>query len=131
MARAFLFVLDSFGIGGAPDASRFGDDGADTFGHIEAECAAGRADVASVRAGPLNVPNMRGLGLAHAAALANGRPLPDGPVSGFFGAANVDRHHLVKRLHEIPFRNSRQDEGQASEWRRATISATRPSTAGR
>ncbi|MCO5146237.1 MAG: phosphopentomutase [Aquamicrobium sp.] len=87
MARAFLFVLDSFGIGGAPDASRFGDEGADTFGHIEAECAAGRADVASLRAGPLHVPNMRGLGLAHAAALANGRPLPGGPVSGFFGAA--------------------------------------------
>ncbi|MCO5155763.1 MAG: phosphopentomutase [Aquamicrobium sp.] len=87
MARAFLFVLDSFGIGGAPDAARFGDEGADTFGHIEAECAAGRADVASLRAGPLHVPNMRGLGLAHAAALANGRALPGGPVSGFFGAA--------------------------------------------
>ena len=26
MARAFLFVLDSFGIGGAPDAARFGDE---------------------------------------------------------------------------------------------------------
>lgn len=87
MARAFLFVLDSFGIGGAPDAARFGDEGADTFGHIEAACAAGRADAAALRAGPLHVPVMRGLGLAHAAALANGRPLPDGPASGFFGAA--------------------------------------------
>jgi hypothetical protein len=31
MARAFLFVLDSFGIGGAPDAAEFGDEGANTF----------------------------------------------------------------------------------------------------
>jgi phosphopentomutase len=87
MARAFLFVLDSFGIGGAPDAAVHGDEGADTFGHIERECAAGRADVASLRAGPLAVPHMRRLGLGHAAALANGRPLPAGAVSGFFGAA--------------------------------------------
>ncbi len=88
MARAFLFVLDSFGIGGAPDASRFGDEGADTFGHIEAECAAGRADAAALRAGPLHVPNMRALGLGHAAALANGRPLLGGAACGFFGAAS-------------------------------------------
>ena len=32
--RVFLIVLDSFGIGGAPDAAKFGDEGADTFGHI-------------------------------------------------------------------------------------------------
>lgn len=44
MARAFLFVLDSLGIGGAPDAARFGDAGADTLGHIAEACAAGRAD---------------------------------------------------------------------------------------
>ena len=34
MARAFLFVLDSFGIGGADDAEHYGDLGADTLGHI-------------------------------------------------------------------------------------------------
>jgi len=39
MARAFIFVLDSFGIGGAPDAAEFGDQGADTFGHIAGACA--------------------------------------------------------------------------------------------
>ena len=88
MARAFLFVLDSFGVGGAPDAAAFGDEGADTFGHIEAECAAGRADAAGLRAGSLRVPNMRALGLGHAAALANGAAMPDAPVQGFFGAAS-------------------------------------------
>lgn len=87
MARAFLFVLDSFGIGGAPDAARFGDEGADTFGHIEAACAAGAADVAGLRAGPLNVPQMRALGLGHAAALAAGRAAPRTAPRGFWGAA--------------------------------------------
>ena len=32
--RVFLIVLDSLGIGAAKDAARFGDAGADTFGHI-------------------------------------------------------------------------------------------------
>jgi phosphopentomutase len=41
MARAFLFVLDSFGIGGAPDAEAYGDLGANTLGHIAEQCAAG------------------------------------------------------------------------------------------
>ncbi|GLS31592.1 phosphopentomutase [Mesorhizobium albiziae] len=72
MARAFVFVLDSFGIGAAADAARFGDEGSNTFGHIAAACAAGQADREGVRAGPLNVPNMAALGLAKAAALAVG-----------------------------------------------------------
>ena len=32
--RVFLIVLDSLGIGNGKDAARFGDSGADTFGHI-------------------------------------------------------------------------------------------------
>lgn len=32
--RVFHFVLDSLGIGNAPDAEKFGDKGADTLGHI-------------------------------------------------------------------------------------------------
>jgi phosphopentomutase len=42
MARAIILVLDSFGIGGAPDAAVYGDEGGDTFGHIAAACADGR-----------------------------------------------------------------------------------------
>jgi len=34
MARAIILVLDSFGIGAAPDAEKFGDIGANTFLHI-------------------------------------------------------------------------------------------------
>ncbi|MEY2547732.1 MAG: phosphopentomutase, partial [Verrucomicrobiota bacterium] len=32
--RALVLVLDSVGIGGAPDAARYGDEGANTLGHI-------------------------------------------------------------------------------------------------
>jgi phosphopentomutase len=59
MSRAFLFILDSVGIGGAPDAARFGDAGANTLGHI-AETV------------PLALPNLATLGLAEAAAAASG-----------------------------------------------------------
>ena len=77
MARAFLFVLDSFGIGGAPDAEAYGDLGADTLGHIAEQCAAGLADRAGLRKGPLALPHMQSLGLAEAAVHATGN-LPAG-----------------------------------------------------
>jgi phosphopentomutase len=91
MARAFLFVLDSFGIGAAPDARLFGDEGSDTLGHIAAACARGAGDRDGMRHGPLRLPNMEALGLRRAAGLAageaaghaNGDPSP----RGFFGSA--------------------------------------------
>ncbi len=90
MARAFIFVLDSFGIGGAPDADRFGDAGSDTYGHIHAACAKGDGDRAGLRSGPIELPHMRRLGLDHAAALATGTAVsPDMPEpEGFYGAAS-------------------------------------------
>lgn len=89
MSRAFLFVLDSFGIGGAPDAAAFGDAGSNTYGHIVEACAAGRGDKSGLRSGPLHLPNLNALGLAHAANLASGQNLPQAasdPV-GLWGAA--------------------------------------------
>ncbi|MGI9355981.1 MAG: phosphopentomutase, partial [Rhizobiaceae bacterium] len=76
MARAFLFVLDSVGIGGAPDAAKFGDEGADTVSHIASACEAGKADE-NGRSGPLKMPNMERLGLGFAAEAVTGRR-PDG-----------------------------------------------------
>ena len=64
MKRAFIMVLDSFGIGATEDAERFGDVGADTLGHIAEACAKGEADHG--RKGPLNLPNLTRLGLAKA-----------------------------------------------------------------
>ncbi|WP_026694755.1 phosphopentomutase [Peribacillus kribbensis] len=51
--RVFLIVMDSVGIGEAPDAERFGDKGADTLGHI------------AERMDGLNMPNMAKLGLSN------------------------------------------------------------------
>ena len=91
--RAFLIVMDSVGCGGAPDAADFGDAGANTLGHIAAECAAGRADLG--RAGPLHLPHLIGLGLAPAMELAEpgaslalgGLPPPGQRPMGRWGAA--------------------------------------------
>jgi phosphopentomutase len=91
MARAFIFVLDSFGIGGAADAARYGDEGADTFGHIAEACATGRGDREGLRRGPLKLPNMVSLGLAEAARTASGFSFPGDTAhrlpSSFHGAA--------------------------------------------
>lgn len=72
MARTFLLVLDSFGVGGAPDAEQYGDLGSNTLGHIAEFCAAGAADRAGLRSGPLKLPNMTSLGLLNIAELASG-----------------------------------------------------------
>jgi phosphopentomutase len=92
MARAFLFVLDSFGIGGGPDAAAYGDEGADTLGHIAEFCAAGAADRAGLRSGPLMLPNMSALGLLEIAKTATGNypagmPMPE-RIYGLYGCAN-------------------------------------------
>ncbi|EIJ78749.1 phosphopentomutase [Bacillus methanolicus PB1] len=51
--RIFLIVMDSVGIGEAPDAEKFDDKGADTLGHI------------AEKMGGLNMPNMGKLGLGN------------------------------------------------------------------
>lgn len=88
--RVFLVVMDSVGIGGAPDADRFfngdvPDTGANTLGHIAKACADGLAD--GGRSGPLNLPNMAKLGLFHAEALANDRVFEGAAAMGTWGAA--------------------------------------------
>jgi phosphopentomutase len=92
MARAFLFVLDSFGIGGGPDAAAYGDEGADTLGHIAEFCAAGAGDRDGLRSGPLMLPNMSALGLLQTAKTATGSypagmPMPE-RIYGLHGCAN-------------------------------------------
>ncbi|SOC01829.1 phosphopentomutase [Rhodobacter maris] len=91
--RAFLIVMDSVGIGGAPDAGSFFNDGvpdtgANTLAHIAAACAAGRAEEG--RSGPLTLPHLDALGLGAAVELASGiRPAGLGAVpQGLWGAAS-------------------------------------------
>jgi len=92
MSRAFLIVMDSVGIGGAPDADRFfngdvPDSGANTLAHIAQACAEGRAE--DGRSGPLNLPNLDALGLGAAARLASGDATPglDAEPNGLWGCA--------------------------------------------
>ena len=64
--RVILIVLDSFGVGALPDASKFFNDGqtdekADTFGHI--------ADKYT----ELHIPNLQKLGLGNITGAAGGR----------------------------------------------------------
>ncbi len=77
MSRAFLFVMDSVGIGGAPDAAAFGDEGACTVGHISDHMK-------------LHVPNLIALGLAKAVNAASGSAHGldvNTPVQGSWGFA--------------------------------------------
>ncbi|HKG73122.1 MAG TPA: phosphopentomutase, partial [Aestuariivirgaceae bacterium] len=60
MARAFLLILDSVGIGGAPDADSFGDEGANTLAHIAEHRL-------------LRIPNLSAMGIAEACEAASGR----------------------------------------------------------
>ena len=92
MARAFLVVMDSVGIGGAPDADRYfngdrPDSGSNTVAHIAQACADGRAEEG--RSGPIVLPNLVALGLGAAVELASGASAPglEGQPTGFWGAA--------------------------------------------
>ena len=66
--RIITIVTDSVGIGHSPDAERFGDTGANTLGHIE---EAG---------GPLQIPNLRKLGIGRIADIT---PQQDTVVGAF------------------------------------------------
>jgi phosphopentomutase len=96
MARALILVLDSVGIGGAADAARYGDEGADTIGHIAEACARGEANRGALRAGPLRLPNLIELGLGEACRMSTGRVPPGleadaAPIGRYGCAAEVSK----------------------------------------
>lgn len=68
--RVFLVVMDSVGIGEAPDAEKFGDKGADTLGHI------------AERMNGLHMPNLAKLGLSNIREI-KGVPLADRPLAHY------------------------------------------------
>lgn len=67
--RIIILVMDSVGIGHAPDATNFNDKGANTLGHIEAT------------AGLIHCPTLRSLGLANIADIKT----DETPVMGAYG----------------------------------------------
>ncbi|AMM97769.1 phosphopentomutase [Bacillus pumilus] len=66
--RIFLVVIDSVGIGEAPDAAEFNDVGADTLGHI------------AEKMNGLHMPNMAKLGLSHIKEI-KGIPADEKPLA--------------------------------------------------
>ena len=83
MSRAFILLLDSFGLGATPDAHKYGDQACNTFGHIAAWAAK--------EGKPMSLPTMEKLGLAAAAHTASGEwaagfAMRDG-FTGAYGAA--------------------------------------------
>ena len=75
--RVCVLLMDSLGIGASLDAHLYGDEGANTFGHIVEACNAERANKLGVREGPLHIPNLSRLGLYHAAIASSGLKLID------------------------------------------------------
>ena len=67
--RIIILVMDSVGIGHAPDAAKFNDEGSNTLGHIEAT------------AGLIHCPTLRSLGLANIADIKT----DEVPVMGAYG----------------------------------------------
>lgn len=67
--RIIILVMDSVGIGHAPDAAKFNDEGSNTLGHIEAT------------AGLIHCPTLRSLGLANIADIKS----DETPVIGAYG----------------------------------------------
>jgi phosphopentomutase len=92
MTRAFLIVMDSVGVGGAPDADMFfngevPDTGANTLAHIAQACAEGHAEIG--RSGHLNIPHLDMIGLGAAMAHASTDPAPGltAKPEGLYGVA--------------------------------------------
>lgn len=89
--RVCLLLMDSLGLGASLDAHLYGDEGANTFGHIVEACNEGRANQLGVREGVLHIPNLARLGLYHAALASSGLKLLDlatlSQPAGYYGYA--------------------------------------------
>ncbi|MBU0677541.1 MAG: phosphopentomutase [Verrucomicrobia bacterium] len=101
--KAILIVLDSVGIGAAPDASHYDDEGSATIPHIATAC------------GGLNLPTMKSMGLGNIPGLLpGGIPIEgvspvDGPIASFGamqevseGKDTITGHWEIAGLHISP-----------------------------
>lgn len=97
--RVCIIVLDSLGIGALPDAAAYGDAGTDTLGHI-------------LDSRPLEIPNLRRLGLGNITEAAAGRLRVDAPEGAFgrfrersLGKDTITGHWEIAGLYtDVPFR---------------------------
>ncbi len=109
MSRVIWLVLDSLGVGAAPDAAVWGDEGADTFGHIAAVCAASSR-------GPLRLPNLSRLGLPQAHAAAH-----DGQA-----AAGFDDMHAPEGIWGFACERACGKDTPSGHWETAGVIVTEP-----
>jgi phosphopentomutase len=96
--RAFLVVLDGVGVGNAPDAYLFGDEGSDTLGNL------------ARHHGGLSLPNLQNLGLGNLTQIMGVDPV-ENPIANHgrleeisSGKDSIAGHWEICGLHtEIPF----------------------------
>lgn len=79
MKKIILVVTDSLGVGELPDAEKYGDKGADTFGHIVEKC------------GGLKIPNLLKLGMGNIDGVCGGRLAKAEPVGCFGKMAELSK----------------------------------------
>lgn len=76
--RIILFIIDSVGIGALPDASKFGDTGANTLENI------------ARKEGGINLPNLRSLGLGNIDGITEIKEL-DNPIGSYGKSEEVSQ----------------------------------------
>ena len=101
MTRAILIVLDSVGCGGAEDAGAYGDEGADTLGHIAEACAERQGDRDGLRRGPLKLPRLGRLGLGQAMEASTGRAPPGFSLPEPSGAVGLWNRDFARQGHPV------------------------------
>jgi len=98
--RVIITVLDSLGIGAMPDSAEFGDEGADTFGHI-------------IKENPdIKIPNLKRLGFCNIKGAAQGALAVKDPQGSFCrmaerskGKDTITGHWEIAGIYtEKPFR---------------------------
>lgn len=110
MKRAFILLFDSFGIGASQDAVHYGDDNANTLGHIAQYCAEGKANKTGVREGALHLPNLNRLGLGMAALASTGCEVP-----------GLDRHAAITGAYGYAVEKSKGKDTPSGHWEIAGV----------
>lgn len=89
MPRAIILLTDSFGIGASEDAHKYGDQGANTLGHIVEYCAASTSSKVRQNVGEIKLPHLKRLGLFLAAKMSAGEKVtaPDEAIISKYGFA--------------------------------------------
>lgn len=79
MSKVILIVTDSMGVGALPDAAGYGDEGANTFGHIIEENK------------DLKIPNLRSLGIGNIDGVAWSDLKSEAPIGAFGKMAEISK----------------------------------------